>query len=534
MLIDNKTQHTKAKLILDPLPSNFKIDLPGIVRKSNIEFPEITNITGEEDYSNIIFTLGSLGAQVVTLLGNLSEYLIESIGSIGINFSISYELETLDTTLDMIAEIERGGIQLGGSQENPYSTSTDEILGYKLGWTHGIYMKQDFYEGEEILRGHLYLQGMPRAATLSTTFEFNTTNVQMDFKDYYPRYNWLLLDLQGIQNRDVNVFFQHIPEGVDLTASVDLTTNLEIGGELVGDVDISFCDAGSDICTRPLGALYVNMHTYSPIQSIREVFISELPSELHINFTMQKVVKVLYEASKEIDFIFSKLSKILTDSWHHMNIILHDIPSWFKFDLYTNTNFDMDDPLPLQGMPDIEIDTKKTNTLDLLVSLDGAAVGQRGNIDLFLQNAQDMSAQLNDDEYLIESEGLEYLRLKITDLPLLDNYKLNALIIESEDLTSLEFKVNLLFDVFPYFDLGSNSEGKIEVNMDHTITLFGREMRAHIALIDIVYENIGGGRIPTGTPIFVNTINSDLTKTRDHLIIPAPIISFFSTWINNI
>jgi hypothetical protein len=275
------------------------------------------------------------------------------------------------------------------------------------------------------------------------------------------------------------------------------------------------------------------MHTYFPIQSIREVYISELPSELHINFTMQKEVKVLYEASKEIEFIYSKLSKILTDSWHHMNVILHDIPKWLKFELYTNTDFNMEDPLPLQGMPDLEIDTKKSNTLDLIVSLDGAAVGQRGNIDLYLQNAQDTSAKLEDNVYNIESEGLEYIRLKTTNLPLLDNYKLNALILEAEDLKSMEFKVNLLFGVFPYFDLGSKSQGRLEVNVDHTITLFGREMRAKAALINIVYENVGGAKIPVGTPIFVNSINSDLTKSRDHLIIPAPIVSFFLTWVGN-
>ena len=254
MLIDNKTEHTKAKVILDPLPSNLKVDLPGLVRQSNIEIPDITNLASSLDYSEMVFILGKLGEQAIHLLGNVSEYLIESIGNIGQNFSISYELEDFGQTMDIIAEIERGGIQPGVIQQNPYSTSTDEILGHEIGWTHGIYMKQDVYEGEEILRGHLYLQGMPKTGKLSTTFEFNSTIVDLEFKDYYPRYNWLLIDLKGIQDRDVNVFFQHIPEGVDLLASVDLTTNLEIGGEMTGEVDILFTDIGEKyfVCNERL------------------------------------------------------------------------------------------------------------------------------------------------------------------------------------------------------------------------------------------------------------------------------------------
>jgi hypothetical protein len=536
MVIDNTNRKTKAKMILDPLPSNFKIDLPGIIRQSNISFPNIFDQTNTMDYSEMVFSLGKLGEEAIKLIGNMSQSLIDSIGNIGFNFSISYELEQIGETLDLIAEIERGGISGSSASagNDPYETNTDEILGSNVGWTHGICMEQTVYEGNEILRGHLYLQGMPRAAELKTTFTFNTTNVDLDFKEYAPDYDWLLIDLKGIQDRDVTTFFQSIPSGVDFTASVDLTTNLEIGGEMKGDVDIFVRDAGLETCSKKLGALYVNMHTYEPIQSIREFFMSELPNEMHLNFTMQKQVKLIYEASEAIDFIYSKLSKILTDSWHHVNIIFHDIPKTLEFALLTNTDFNMDDPLPLQGMPDLELDTGKTDTLDIIISMDGAAVGQRGNIDVFMQNVKDISAKLEGNEYNIESEGLDYLRLKITDLPLLDNYKLNSMILEAEDLTSLIFKVNLLFGVFPFFDLGSDNEGKIEVNIDHTIKLFGQNMRASVALIDIVYTNVGGAKIPVGTPVFVNTINSDLTKSRSHVIIPAPLVSFFMTWAGNL
>jgi hypothetical protein len=266
MLIDNTEENTKAKLILDPLPSNFLIQLPGIIKTSSLKLPDFTNFSQSMDISKMVFTLGSLGEEAIKLLGNLSQGFIDSIGNIGVNFSISYELESIGSTLDLIAEIERGGLVEERAVEaglilDPYSTMTEEVLGTEVGWTHGICMLAEEHEDIDILRGHLYLQGMPRIASLKSSFTFNTTEVDLDFREYYPRYSWLLIDLKGIQDRDVNVFFQRIPSGVDFKASVNLTTNLEIGGEMIGDVDISIKDTGSDFCTKQLGALYIYMHT---------------------------------------------------------------------------------------------------------------------------------------------------------------------------------------------------------------------------------------------------------------------------------
>lgn len=534
VIISQEPSYTKAKVIIDPLPAQFQLELPGIIKKSNVDFPDLINQTGLLDFSELVFTLGKLGNEVVNLLGNLTEELINSIGNIGFDFSINYELESFGTSMDMIAEIERSGIPLSSpNTKDIYETATDDVLGGPIGWTHGVVMQQDTYSGEDILRGHLYLQGMPRSASLSTYFTENRTKVDFAFSEYNPKYDWLLIDLHGIQTRDVVVFFQKIPVNINLYASADLTTNLEIGGEMLGDIKIEITEANGGVCSEKIGALYVSMHTYEPIQSIREFMISELPARLNIDFQIQKEIQLLYDASKEIEFIYSKLSKILTDSWHHVHLILHDLPKWFKFNLFTNTDFNIDDPLPLQGLPRLLIETGETNTLDIKIQLDGAAVGQRGNIDILIQDVQETTADFRGGSYEIESTGLEFIRLKLTELPILDNYKINSLVLEAEELRSLLFKVNLLFGVFPYFDLGSNQDGKIEITMDHTINLFGSDQRAKVALIDIVYEGVGGANIPVATPVFVNSINSNLKKSQNHVIIPAIVVSLVITWLEN-
>jgi hypothetical protein len=542
MLVNNKGEHTKAKMILDPIPNHLYLELPGVIKTNNIDFPDMTNMSGFVDYSQFVFTLGNLGNELINLLGNMSQNLINSIGNIGFDFSISYELESFGTNLDLIAEIERGGIPaydstdggIEGFNGNIYDTNTDKVLGNKLGWTHGITMRQDSYEDREILRGHLYLQGMPKKATLSTQFTETRTIVDLGFEGYNPRHDWLLIELVNIQNRDVTVYFQKIPDDSDFFTTADLFTNLEIGGEMSGEIDISLCDAGSNKCSRELGAMYINMHTIKPIQSIREVYFSEMTSKLHIDFALQREMRLDYSASSEIEFIYSKLSKILTTSWHHMDVILHDLPKEFNFNLFSNTDFDIDDPLPLQGMPRLAIKTNRTNTLDIIFSIDGAAIGQRGNIELNMQNIQDTNGFLEDNWYHIESKGLDFIRLKLSKLPILDNYKLNSIVLEAEDLEALIFKVNLLFGVYPYFELGTESSGKIEISIDHTLTLFGQKLNAQVAIIDIVYETAGGFEIPVATPMFVNSINSEITKTQHHVLMPAILVSLLITWASNI
>ncbi len=533
MLVNNKGNFTKAKVILDPLPSRLRFQLPGVVKQTNIGLPDFRNITGGIDFSQFVFTLGRIGNDLIDLMSNMSQTLIESIGNIGFNFSISYELESYGSSLDIIAEIERGGIPVSDS-DDIYATATNNVLGNSIGWTHGIIMHKDVHEQKEILRGHLYLQGMPSKASLSTHIAANRTQVDISFWEYNPRYNWLLLDIHGIQDRDVNVFYQNIPSDIDFHTSVDLVANLEIGGEMWGNVLISITDSGSDVCTRELGSLYINMHTYEPIQSIREFLISDMPSKLELDFSISRDMVLNYQASEEVEFIYSKLSKRLTDSWHHVNMILHDLPKNFAISLVSNNAFDMDEPLPLQGLPTINVHTNNTNTLDFKLFIDGAAVGQRGNNNLFLENVQDLHGRFKGDSYRIESKGLDYIRLKITDLPILDNYKINSILLEAESLRSLEFKVNLLFGVFPYFDLGKDSEGKIEITLEHTIKLFGQSMRAKVVFIDMVYENAGGLRVPVATSEFVNTINSDLKRSQNHIVMPAILVSLIITWLNNI
>ena len=48
----------------------------------------------------------------------------------------------------------------------------------------------------------------------------------------------------------------------------------------------------------------------------------------------------------------------------------------------------------------------------------------------------------------------------------------------------------------------------------------------------IVYTDAGGGNFPTSMPIYFNSIAMDMSKSKYNIIIPAPIVSVFTSTLS--
>ena len=533
---------TSGRLIIDPLPNEFSMDLPGIANRSEfLKFPEVTNVTDITEFSNIFFVLGNLGNEIIDLMGNISNSLIQSIGNIGTNFAFSYSLDSYNEPMDIIADIERG--------------NWDEFEGAgteAVGWTHGISLAQREFEGNPILKAHMYLQGMPQQASFESRVTGNNVYLKLDFDDYSPDYDWLLIDISGVQERDVVVYLTGIQPNIDFYAEANFTMNLSVGGEIVGNIhiltteanvgDYSIDDKAQQVLSGnipgvDLGQLYIKMTQFYPILSLREIIVSQIPARFFTELALTDNLNVKHESSDEIEYIYTKLSKFTLGSWHHSYVIFHELPSEFELTLTSNNRFDIDKPLPLQGLPTIKVDTVTPEMLDIYIFLDGKTIGQRTNYEVFIGDAPNLLATLKDDVYKFRSLGgkLGALKLKLTNLPLTDDYKIKYIELIGENIVGFDFKINTLFGVLPYFELSTSQSsddaegGRLEVNLHHKIKLFGSMVEAQVALVDIVYSDAGGGNIPTSTPIYFNSIAMDMTKSKNNIIIPALIISIYST-----
>jgi hypothetical protein len=543
----DKKLATSGRMIIDPLPSDFSMELPGIANRSQfLEFPEVTNVSDITEFSNIFFVLGNLGNEIIDLMGNISNSLIQSIGNIGTNFAFTYSLETYNVPLDIIADIERGNWELLEDEPDVPSIS----------WTHGISLIQHEYQDISFLKAHVYLQGLPQRATFESRLVGDDVYIKLDFDDYSPIYDWLQIDIKGVQDRDVDLYLTGLRPNIDFYAEANLTMNLSVAGQITGTIQILTADRD---CPRyavdekaqglqdgslpgvDLGKLYIKMTQYAPIFSYREILVAKVPARFYTNLALTTDLSVKYQASEEIDYFYAKLSKFALDrQWHHSYVIFHELPLEFELGLESNPDFDMDEPLPTQGLPTIKIDTSTQEQLDVYIDLDGRTVGQRPNYEIYIGDAPNILASMSGDVYKFRSlDGkLGALEVKLTNLPIRDNYKVDKFELIGEDIKGFDIKINTIFGVLPYIEVDTDPNndgenvGRLEINLNHQIELFGKMVKAEVALVDIVYTDAGGGNFPTSMPIYFNSIAMDMSKSKYNIIIPAPIVSVFTSTLS--
>jgi hypothetical protein len=513
-MINNLDERIDATIILDPLPSSFSMKLPGAINSSIKRLPDVINITGEVDFSNVVFAIANLGNDIIGIMNNISHNVVDLIGAVSSNLSFSYDLEGFGSTLDIIASIEKG----------PREMIPD------LSWSHGIIMAADEKDGEEILKGNIYLQGLPPKANFTSNFGEEDIYLNVNFKNYRPKYDWLYVERNGLQNRNLDFYVDNLRDGIDLSLEVNLSTNISIGGKTNGMIDIQCFDSFTNN-PYDLGTLHVNLHKFDYFMSKTEVYISEIPSTFHMDVSMFKNTEVSYRASDSIEYFFIDIAKKLNGEWFSSFVLFHDLPTWFEIDMRSNSEFTIDKPIPLQGLPDLSI-SSGAKTMDIVAQTTGRVSGQRGNVNLQIENVNSLYGKMTGDSYRLSSSGLDFIMLRISDLPLMDNFKVHKLELIAENLVSVQFDMKTLFGVYPIFELSDLEGSAFELNLENEMELFGSKRHVTVTLVDVTYTSLGSSEIPSETPIYNDGVNVKMESSKRHVLIPAPMTSLLLTSFN--
>jgi hypothetical protein len=506
-MTNNIAEPIDASIILDPLPSHFKMELPGTINSSIRRFPDVVNVTGEVDFSNVVFAISNIGNSIINIMNNISQNVVETLGAVSTDLSFSYELESFGSTLDIIAQIQRG---------------KNERLP-DLNWSHGIIMAASGYGDTTALKGNIYLQGLPPKANFTSTFGQDDVYLDLQFEDYRPKYDWLYVERKGLQDRNLNFYLDGLATGMDLEFSINLTTNVSIGGKTSGTIDIQSFYSGNGT-PLDLGTLHVSLHRLDAYMSKTEVFISEIPSTFSVDVAMFRDAEINYQASKSIEYIYIDISKKLDSEWFNTYLLFHDIPTWFDVSMKANTDYRISKPLPLQGMPEFSIECG-SRTMDIIGHTSGRASGQRGDIDIVIENVNSLTSKLDGEYYSLKSSGLDYISLKMMNMPLMENFNIIELELKAEDLKSVKIKISTIFGVYPMFELSDLNGNAIEIRLDHEMDLFGSTRRATIVLVDVTYSSRGAVDVPSGTPVHNNGLAIELDNSKRHVLLPAPFIS---------
>ena len=347
--------------------------------------------------------------------------------------------------------------------------------------------------------------------------------LDMQFSDYRPKYDWLYIERNGLQERNLNFYLDGLSPGMDLDFKINLTTNVSIGGRTSGTIDIQSFHSGNGT-PLDLGTLHVCMHRLDAYMSKTEVFISEIPSTFSVDVALFQNAEINYQASNSIKYLYFDISKKLEGEWYNTYLLFHELPTWFDITMLANTEYSINKPLPLQGMPELHIECG-SKTMDIIGHTSGRASGQRGDIDIVIENVNNLDSKLKGDYYSIESTGLDYIGLKIRDLPLMENFKIIKLELKAENLKSVKIKISTMFGVYPIFELSDLDGNAIEISLDHEMELFGSTRRTSIALVDVTYSSYGSAELPSETPVYNNGLAIELDNSKRHVLLPAPFAS---------
>jgi len=506
-VIDEKDENIDVQAVLDPFPTFFSVNLPSIVNTSIIRFPDIVNITGIKDYGSMLFSIAGMADKILGILNNVSASILGSIGGIGTDFSFSYDLNTDASSMNLVAVLKKGRY--------------DDLD--KVDWTHGICMNQRVRGDDIDFYGNIYLQGLPSQAEIEMRISKDVLTLGLDFKNYNPKYPWLIINTKGMQEQDVVAYLSGLSPNINMDINVDMYTNMNVGGKITGDIDLHLTNQQGEIVN--LEQIYIRFRKYATITSIREAYLPNVPGILKATFNIEEELFVDYNASMPIEYLFIKLSKSLSGKWSNTIVILHDVPNHFIARLTSNTDFEIVKPLPFQNIPNFDLRTFNSNTMDLFLSVDGSGFGQRGKYQIYLRDIGDKTSGtlISDTLYdFISVGGVGYMDLTVRNLRLVDQLEINSMSLRGQDLRSFRINIYMLFGMYPIFQMYDVNGRALQMELHTTFYLGDKGLVTKIMIVDIAFRTIGPAEIPTEFPMATDRFSVDMEKHPRHVLLPIP------------
>jgi hypothetical protein len=490
-LFDNRTELLSADLILDPIPKHLTVDLSGFLPAGvdDIPLPKLDN-TGVMGLVSVIFAIATLGTEIFELVDETTKNALNDIGDILTELSFSYSTETHTT---FIARILRG---------TTFSYSD-------VDWTHGISSIQTQNGNNIAMAAKLYLTGLPTSTDISTYVKGAFVFINLQIDDFTPKYNWLLLDVKGMQERDVIFYINDLKSPMNLDLHVSLIEYLNmVPAAALGSIRMD-----SD---RSIGNVYARMRQLKPEISVTETFLSTIPKELSTDFNLTGNITVDFKANRGIEYMFARNSKLRNGEFHDVYIILHEIPDEMNIIMKPTTDYDMDGSL-LQTLPFFEMNCSQSS-MDAFLFADGEGVGQIGTAEIQIVNSpMTLSGKYEDGKFRMKSSGVDYFWVHVIDLPLMDGQKTKSVEIVGKDLKSFDASEGRLFGNYPIISIENAKGGEMQFVLDHE----AGDSKIGVAVLD--FKSVNG--IPSSPSLLINGGSLNMEKGSSHVMIPAPVLS---------
>ncbi len=498
--VDDELTETVAKAVINPLPANIELDIANLLEGNLINVPDVGEISDVTDFTRFLSAMASIGNEITQALSNVTQSTVDVLGDIGENDRFNY---LTNKNLNIVASIQKGDV----SGLEPTT------------WTHGVSMRREVVDGEEALDVKLYINGMPKVFDIITETLNETVDLQIDITQMDSAYDWILVDISGLMDKDIFLYINGIEGATNLNMDVNITSDpTPATGILQGDIVVN--------SSKPLGQLYLRMGSTNPIPSTLTVYLSNVPREGTFKYTITHDTDLDIEMSAPVQSMYYQLANMIEGEWYKLELMAVDLPTSFSLDVTANPEFDMDNLSPLQGFPTINLGSSG-DTTDILLLLQGRVNGNRGDITVY---AEDLPKGLDiwskEEELNVKATDgkVKQALVRVENLPIRKEYQLDSLEIVASDVAHMKVSVNMRVSNLPIIRITDIDSGDVRIKMEHRLQIFGKERRAEVVFIDLAY---GDGPIPSTGGLSRNEIAVDGSK--NHIIFPEVVSTFMGT-----
>jgi hypothetical protein len=505
VLIGDRTRGFDLAAKLDPLPSSLEADVSDILGLGDIGIPSLNDITSVLDFASVIYAISDLGDDVIQAMGDVSTTMVQGLGTFSSDFDFNF---TGDETMDLTATISRTG----------------SVLVDPVPWTHGVTATM-VPDGEDVLlNSKVFLTGLAPKGSIGLRSDQRTTILNLTLEGFAPRYPQVIISLDGASlvagsgGKDIWISMGDLVGPMDLGISLDLLTDLRVGGQSKGNIVVE--------TSEPLGPLHARMRTRDGQISTVELLLSSVPTSADVSFDYAGDITLTSSLSTGVDFVFIKLSRDLTNGLEPTStIILHDVPTLVSLFTGSSGPFDMDSDSAVANLPKLTVSASEPG-LDLFVDLDGRAMGNKADLNLDARNVQDLFMTRKGDEYRITSVELEFIHLSINNLVYSDSTLLKRIDLAAEELSTVTLSIHMVFGVYPLIDVDDLDAAGLQVTIDGTMKMGGDPRDIEITLLEVP---LGASGLPRSHS---NGIAVREAEGAHRLFIPAPITTLLGTAID--
>jgi hypothetical protein len=482
-------------MLFKPFPSNFSIELPHGFTISGVRLPNVLNVSSIFAFSPIILQMSELGYDLVNMTAELTNNIATQLGSIGSNTTIKIKSK-VPTVL--IADMRQG--------------PADEVK-----WLHGVNVGID--RDRDAIRARIYMR-LPLEAEINVFSGGDTMDINIDFKDWTPLWEFLDIRITGMEDKDISMYLDGISkESHDISIDAVLNTNMTPGtGTIDGDISL---ESETDI-----GAMYLFMRKFGTMMSATTIYFSSIAKRLDTQIEVSDHMLLDWSASSSTENVYVLVQKLVDDEWYDVSLILNNVPAQLSVRASTSSDTDPDmDGSLLQGLPEISI-SGSTTSLSIYLFMEGKAMGMPSTYEIHLRDVTDGTFTAYDsvnEVYKIRSQGTGFVYIRIIDMPYSEKFRLSEAEIYADEVYSIDMKASQALGTYPIIEITNFKADTLKLRTTQKIELFGALREGTLIYVDI--STVGG--LPWATQLSKNGFH--ITSGDYHLLIPAPIATMMAT-----